>query len=97
MNECIICEEVGENLVDKPTESFFEILLDRTRERRRYRYQAVANFAWRTVDASPATLIENHAAYHQVCYFNYTNKIKIDRARKRYHEVVETGDTSVVK
>ena len=64
MNECIICEEVGENLVDKPTESSFETLLERTRERHRYRDPAVVKFAQRTADISPATLIENHATYH---------------------------------
>ena len=97
MNEYIICEEVGGNLVDKPTESSFEALLEMTRERHRYRDQVVANFAERTVDVSPATLIENHVTYHRVWYSNYTNKSKIDHARKRYHEAVETGDTSVVK
>ena len=66
MNECIICEEVGENLVDKPTESSFETLLERTRERHRYRDLAVVKFAQRTADISPATLIENHATYHRV-------------------------------
>ena len=55
------------------------------------------NFAERTVDPSPATLIENHATYHRICYSNYTNKGKIDVARKRYREAVETGATSVVK
>ena len=66
MNECIICEKVGGNLVDKPTESSFETLLERIRERHRYRDQADANFAERTVDVSPATLFENHATYHRV-------------------------------
>ena len=37
MNECIICEEVGGNQVDKPTESSFETLLESTSERHRYR------------------------------------------------------------
>ena len=97
MNECIICEEVGGKLVNKPTESSFETLLERTRQRHRYRDQAGANFAECTVDVSPATLIENHATYHRVCYSNYPNKSKIDRERKRYHEAAETGDTSVVK
>ena len=83
---------MGGNLVRKPAESSFEILLESPRGRHRYMDQAVANFAERTVDASPATLIENHATYHQVCYSNYTNKSKIGRARKQYHEAVETGD-----
>ena len=55
------------------------------------------NFAERTFDVSRATLIENHATYHRACYSNYTNESNIDCARKRYHEAVETGDTSVVK
>ena len=93
MNECIIYEEVGGNLVDRLTESSFETLLERTRERQRYRDQAVANFAERTVDVSPATLIENHATYHRVCYHNLTNKSKIDLATKRYHEAVEIRKT----
>ena len=97
MNECIICEEVGGNLVDKPTGSSFKTLFERTRQRHKYRDQAVVKSSERTVDVSPATLIENHATYHRVCYSNYTNKSKIDRARKQYHEAVETGDTSVVK
>ena len=85
---------MGGNLVDKPTEPSFETLLEKTGERHRYRDQAVANFAKRTADVSPSTLTENHATYHRVCY--YTNKNKIDRARNRYHQAVETGDTSVV-
>ena len=84
-------------MVGKPTESSFEILLERTRERNRYRDQAVANFAERTVDVSPTTLIVNHATYHRVCCSNYANTSKVDRPRKRYHEAVKTGDTSVVK
>ena len=97
MNECIICEKVGGNLVKKPTESSFETLLERTRKRYRYEYQDIANFAERTVDVSPATLIENYATYHRLCYSSYTNKSHIGRARKRYHQAVETGDTSVIK
>ena len=86
---------MGGNLVDKPTESSFEKLLEKTGERHRYRDQAVANFAERTADVSPATLTENHTTYHGVCY--NTNKNKIDRARNRYHQAVETGDMSVAK
>ena len=97
MNECIICEGVCGKLVDKPTESSYETLLEGTRERHRQRDQAVANFVERTVDVSPATLIENHATYHRVCYSNYTDKSKIDRTKKQYHEAVETGDTSTIK
>ena len=97
MNECIICEGVCWKLVDKPTESSYETLLEGTRERHRQRDQAVASFVERTVDVSPATLIENHATYHRVCYSNYTDKSKIDRAKKQYHEAVETGDTSAIK
>ena len=66
--------------------SSFETLLERTRERHRYRdneFIAVTDFAELTVDVSPATLIENYATYHRVCYSNYTSKSKIDRARKR--------------
>ena len=74
MNEFIIRKEVVRNLVDKPTESSFETLLERTRERHRYRDQAVANFAESTVDVSPTILIDNHATYHRVCYSNYTKK-----------------------
>ena len=95
MNECIICEEVSGNLVDTPTESSFETMLERTREIHRYRDQKVTNFAERTV-VSPATMIENNTNYHRVC-FKCTNKGKIDRVRKRYHEEVETGNTTVVK
>ena len=93
MNECIICEKVGGKLVEKPTESSIETLFERTRQKHRYWDQAVANFAEQTVDISPATPVENHATYHWVCYSNYTNKSKIDRAKKRYPEAVETGDT----
>ena len=84
-------------MVHKPTQSFFETLLERAWEIQRHRDQAVAKFAECTVDASPATLIENYITHHRVNYFNYTNKSKIDCAREPYHEALETREPSLVK
>ena len=88
MNECIICEEVGGNQQNLSLKHCLK---------RHGKDTDIEIKQQSIVDVSPATLIENHATYHRICYSKYTNKSKIDRATKRYHKAVETGDTSVVK
>ena len=88
MNECIICEEVGGNQQNLSLKHCLK---------RHGKDTDIEIKQQSIVDVSPATLIENHATYHRICYSKHTNKSKIDRATKRYHKAVETGDTSVVK
>ena len=55
------------------------------------------NFVERTRDLKPEDLLTKNASYYRNCYANIANTIKIERAKKRYHNSIERGQPSVVK
>ena len=75
----------------------FEKLLKRTQERATYKDVTVANFVERTKNLTADGLIEQNTKYHESCYAMFANTGKLERAKKRYYDSIDTGESSVIK
>ena len=98
MDCCIICQQYKkENLVCNPSLDSLDKLLLRTRKRAEYKDTFVADFNERTLNCTAQQLLNNKVKYHKSCYSSSTNAEKVERAKKRYRESIESGQCSIVK
>ena len=98
--ECIICTKKSSNskpFVKNSSLESFKKLLERSRERARYKDNCVLDFVTRTENLTPKELLDNNAKYHESCYSSFANTVKLQRAKKRYNESIDTGESSIVK
>lgn len=97
--DCFICleKDVKKSIVKNPSLDSFDKLLKRTRERASYKDVSVSSFVARTENLTPTDLFEQKLKYHESCYANFANTGKLQRARKRYNESIDTGESSVIK
>ena len=58
---------------------------------------SVMDFVECTRDHNPEDLLAKNASYRKGCYADITNSTKIDRAKKRYRDSIESSQPSVVK
>ena len=96
--ECIVCQDAKgkEKLVATPSEESFQKLLECARERQNYRDGRVVGLVERTKDTLPSVLATN-SSYHKNCYAAITNISKLERARKRYWDSIDSGEASLIK
>ena len=96
--ECIVCQEAKgkEKLVATPSEESFQKLLECARERAKYRDGTVVELVERTKDTLSSVLATN-SPYHKSCYAAITNISKLERARKRYQDSIDSGEASLIK
>ena len=85
-----------EKLVATPFEESFRKLLECARERAKYRDGTVVELVERTKDTLPSVLATN-SSYHKSCYAAITNISKLERARKRYRDSIDSGEASLIK
>ena len=97
--DCYICleKDAKKSFVQKPSLDSFEKLLKRTQERATYKDVTVTNFVERTKNVTAADLIEQNKRYHESCYANFANTGKLQRAKKRFYDSIDTGESSVIK
>ena len=62
-----------------------------------YKDSQVRDFVKRTANHKAEKLISGNARYHKKCYANFSNASKVERARKRFSDSVESGECSVMK
>ena len=62
-----------------------------------YKDSQVRDFVKRTTDHKAEKLISSNARYHKKCYANFSNTSKVERARKRFSDSIESGESSVMK
>ena len=55
------------------------------------------DFIERSRDLNPENLLAKNAPYHKSCYADISDTTKIERAKKRYRDSIESGKPSVVK
>ena len=79
-----------------PSEESFQKLLECARERQNYRDGRVVGLVERTKDTLPSVLATN-SSYHKNCYAAITNISKLERARKRYWDSIDSGEASLIK
>ena len=96
--ECIVCQEAKgkEKLVATPSEESFQKLLECATERAKYRNGTVVELVERTKDTLSSVLATN-SSYHKSCYAAITNISKLERARKRYRDSIDSGEASLIK
>ena len=92
--ECIVCQDA------KGKENLWQHhewkLLECARERAKYRDGTVVELVERTKDTLPSVRATN-SSYHKSCYAEITNISKLERARKRYRDSVDSGEASLTK
>ena len=96
--ECIVCQDAKgkEKLVATPSEESFQKLLECATERAKYRNGTVVELVERTKDTLSSVLATN-SSYHKSCYAAITNISKLERARKRYRDSIDSGEASLIK
>ena len=95
MDYCVIClnnKNTKDNkFVLNPSLDAFEKLLVRARERHNYKDSKVKE------GVTARELFDQHAQYPGSCYKSIPNIEKVQRAKKRYSDSVETGEPSISK
>ena len=95
MDYCVIClnnKNTKDNkFVLNPSLDAFEKLLARARERHNYKDSKV------TEGVTATELFDQHAQYPGSCYKSITNIEKVQRAKKRCSDSIETGELSISK
>ena len=96
--ECIVCQDAKrkEKLVTSPSEETFRKLIEGARERAKYRDGTGVELLERTKGTLPSVLATN-SSYHKSCYAAITNISKLERARKRYRDSIDSGEASLIK
>ena len=96
--ECMVCQDAKgkEKLVATPSEESFRKLLECARERAKYRDGTVVELVERTKDTLPSVLATN-SSYHKSCYAAITNISKLERARRRYRDSIDSSEASLIK
>ena len=99
LSHCIICQSSNKRkrCVETPLLEKMKRLIDICRERESYGDGTVKGFVERIKDMDVEELKENEAFYHKECYSKYANKEKLERAKKRYHNAVESGSSAIAK
>ena len=98
--DCIICLEndTKKKFVLSPSFEALEKLLKRSRERASYKDSIVTSFVERTTDKTAKELYESKVCYyHESCYSNLAYVGKLERAKKRYADSINSGESSVIK
>ena len=97
--ECVVClEKSGKKpFVHNPSLESLEKLLTRVHERAYYKDSIVLNFAGRVQGITAADLFAKKSGYHKSCYAEFANVGKLERAKKRYSDSIECGESSVIK
>ena len=52
------------------------------------------DFIERSRDLNPENLLARNASYHKSCYADISDTTKIERAKKRYRDSIESGKPS---
>ena len=95
MDYCVIClnnKNTKDNkFVLNPSLDAFEKLLARAREQHNYKDSKV------TEGVTATKLFDQHAQYPGSCYKSITNIEKVQRAKKRCSDSIETGELSISK
>ena len=96
--ECIVYQDATgkEKLVALPSKESFRKFLECARERAKYRDGTVVGLVERTKDTLPSVLATN-SSNHKSCYAAITNISKLERARKRYRDSIDSGEASLIK
>ena len=94
----MVCQDAKgkEKLVATPSEESFRKLLECARERAKYRDGTVVELVERTKDTLPSVLATN-SSYHKSCYAAITNISKLERARRRYRDSIDSSEASLIK
>ena len=58
---------------------------------------SIMDFVERTKDRNPEDLLAKNASYHKSCHADIATTTKIERAKKRYRDSIESGKPTVVK
>ena len=96
--ERIVCQDAKgkEKLVAIPSEESFPKLLESARERAKYRHETVGELVEHTKVTLPSVLATN-SSYHKSCYAAIRNISKLEHARKRYWDSIDSGEASLIK
>ena len=57
----------------------------------------MTSFVERTTDKTAKELYESKVCYHESCYSNLANVGKLERAKKRYADSINSGESLVIK
>ena len=72
-------------------------LIERVNDRAPYKDSTVTNLTDRLTNVTLEELFEKSIVHHRDCYSEIANVEKFERAKQRYSDSVEYGDSSVVK
>lgn len=81
---CILCQDNGEDLVEKPISH--ENLLEKVRERAKYGDTKYANIRLRLGKTTATELQNKGVSWHSNCYKEAVHAGMINRAKKRYEK-----------
>lgn len=83
--ECIVCLKTDgkKKLVTPPSLDSQQKVLERLRERAKYKDGPVMEHVERSKDVVPVILSTDNITYHKDCYANIVNTAKLDRAKQR--------------
>lgn len=83
--ECIVCLKTDgkKKLVTPPSLDSQQKVLERLRERAKYKDGPVMEHVERSKDAVPVIFSTDKITYHKDCYANIVNTAKLDRAKQR--------------
>ena len=83
--ECIVCLKTDgkEKLVTPSSLDSQQRVLQRLRERAKYKDGPVMEHVERSKDVVPEILSTDKSSYHKDCYANIANTAKLDRAKQR--------------
>ena len=71
--------------------------IERVNDRASYKDSTVTNLTDRLTNVTLEELFEKSIVHHRDCYSEIANVEKFERAKQRYSDSVEYGDSSVVK
>ena len=83
--ECIVCLKTDgkKKLVTPPSLDSQQKVLERLRERAKYKDGPVMEHVERSKDVVPVIFSTDKIIYHKDCYANIVNTAKLDRAKQR--------------
>ena len=95
---CIIWQQNDQvDMVGNPSKELFEKLLTRAREIAEYKDSQGMDFVKQNANHTVEKLISNNGRYHKKCYASFVNTVKVERARKRFSDSIESGESSIIK
>ena len=71
--------------------------MSRVERRAEYKDSQVMDFVKGTANHTTEKMTNDNARYHKKCYANSANTSKVERARKRFSDSIENGESSIIK